>query len=142
MERLVYVIDAAITQRKWRPVPICRGGPRISNLIFADDLVLLAEASVEQACVIKERLNRFCQASGQKISGDKLQVIFSGNMNQDEVDNISEALDIPSTDDLGKYLGVPTLLRRVIKATFQYVIDRVKTDSLDRGLSASHLRDI
>ena len=66
MERLVQIIDAAITQGKWRPVPIRRGGPKLSNLIFADDLVLLAEMSVEQANVIKECLNRFCQASGQR----------------------------------------------------------------------------
>jgi len=40
------------------------------------------------------------------------------------VESISSVIGIPITDDLGKYLGVPTLSRRVNKATFQYVIDR------------------
>ena len=41
------------------------------------------------------------------------------------MESISSVIGIPITDDLGKYLGVPTLSRRVNKATFQYVIDRV-----------------
>ena len=55
-ERLVHVIDDAVSQRLWQLVPIGRGGPKISNLMFADDLVLFAEATVEQAEVIKECL--------------------------------------------------------------------------------------
>lgn len=38
---------------------------------------------------------------------------------------ISGVIGIPVTDDLGKYLGVPTLSEKVAKATFQHVIDRV-----------------
>jgi len=42
-----------------------------------------------------------------------------------EVENISTEVGIPVADDLGKYLGVPTLSRKVSKTTFQHVIDRV-----------------
>lgn len=49
MERLVHIIDSPFVRRKWRPVLVCRGGPQISNLMLADDLVLFAEATEEQA---------------------------------------------------------------------------------------------
>ena len=49
MERLAHVIEAAVLEKRWKSVIASRGGPSISNLMFADDLVLFAEASVEQA---------------------------------------------------------------------------------------------
>jgi len=46
-------------------------------------------------------------------------------MSQSNEDIISKAIGIPKIDDLGKYLGTPNISKRVTKATFQYIIDRV-----------------
>lgn len=46
-------------------------------------------------------------------------------MSYSDAAKISGALGIPIADDLGKYLGVPTLPKRVTESTFQYVVDRV-----------------
>ena len=93
--------------------------------MFADDLAPFAEALAEQARVMKECLVPFCSASGQKINHEKSRIIFSTNVNQTEVERISATIDILVTDDLGKYLGVPTLSKRVTKGMFQYIVDRV-----------------
>lgn len=45
-----------------------------SNLAFADDLILFCEASVKQAKVMKECLDRFSEASGNKVSLDKSRI--------------------------------------------------------------------
>ena len=107
MERLAHVIEAAVSQKRWKPVTASRGGGPISNLMFADDLVLFAEASMGQVQVLKECLDRFCAASGQKINQDKSRIMFSSNMPDSEMQHISELIGIPAMDDLGMYLGCP-----------------------------------
>ena len=49
----------------WRGgVPIIRGGTRVSNLMFADDIVLFGEASKDQVEVIVGCLCEFYDLSG------------------------------------------------------------------------------
>lgn len=64
MERLTHMIEAAVLEKRWKPVTANRGGPPISNLMFVDDLVLFAEASVDQVQVVKKCLDKICDASG------------------------------------------------------------------------------
>lgn len=40
----------------------------ISNILFADDLVLFGECSVTQVEVMKSFLDKFCNALGAKVS--------------------------------------------------------------------------
>lgn len=44
MERLNHIIEESIIRNKWRPIYASRKGPKLSNLCFADDIVLFAEA--------------------------------------------------------------------------------------------------
>ncbi|XP_074318679.1 uncharacterized protein LOC141655501 [Silene latifolia] len=66
LEKLQQAIDERVRKLDWLPIPICKGGPKISNLFFADDMVLFAEARADQAHVIKYVLDNFCLASGEK----------------------------------------------------------------------------
>lgn len=47
------------------------------------------------------------------------------NTNQSTAARISDAMGISITQDLGKYLGVPTLNSHVSRLTFQHIIDLV-----------------
>ena len=47
METLSQHIEELVATKQWKPVPVCRGGPEISSLLFADDIILFAEASEE-----------------------------------------------------------------------------------------------
>lgn len=125
MERLYQTIEEAIVNNKWRPIRASRNGPLLSNLFFADDIVLFAEADIDQANVINDCLTRFCLASGQKISCSKSRVYFSSNVSNEEKAAVSEALNIESTNDLGMYLGMPTLTSRVTKDTFQHLCEKI-----------------
>jgi len=126
MDRLSQLIEAYCMKGDWQAIPITRNGTRLSHLMFADDVVLLGEASKTQAQVMMKCLLEFCQASGQKISLEKSKVYFSPNTNAATIAEICSILNMPATADFGRYLGVPTLHGRVTNAHYQDVIKRVE----------------
>lgn len=125
MERLCHMIEHAVGAKEWKPIRLSRGGPNLSHICFADDLILFAEASVAQVHVIRRVLEAFCSASGQKLSLEKSKIFFSGNVSGDMEKEISDASGIRSSRDLGKYLGMPVLQKRMNKDMFGEVLARV-----------------
>lgn len=97
----------------------------MSNLFFADDIILFAEASLDQAAVIQDCLNRFCFASRQKVRLEKSRIYFSKNVGMRDTETICSTLGMEATDDLGLYLGKPTLTSRVTKETFAHLCEKV-----------------
>ncbi|KAL8136320.1 hypothetical protein V2J09_002321 [Rumex salicifolius] len=49
-------------------VQVCRGGPRISHLLFADDCLIFARANVHEGSILTEIFSVYERASGQKIN--------------------------------------------------------------------------
>ena len=72
-------------------------------------------------------LERFCGASGQKVSLEKSLIFFSENVHRDLANLISDESGIKGTKELGKYLGMPVLQKRINKETFGTVIERVSS---------------
>lgn len=68
VDRLSHIIANQVEVDYWKPMRAGREGPQISHLLFADDLLLFVEASVEQDYCIMHCLNQFCSSSGQKIN--------------------------------------------------------------------------
>jgi len=64
MEKLSHIIADQVDACYWKPMRAGRYGPQISHLVFVDDLLLFAEASIEQAHCVLHCLDMFCQASG------------------------------------------------------------------------------
>lgn len=125
MERLYQTIEESIIQERWKPIRASRDGPLLSNLFFADDAVLFAEANIEQAGIIKDCLDRFCDASGQKLSLPKSRVYLSNNVEGAMQEQINKGLGMSTTTDLGMYLGMPTLTSRVTKETFSHLCEKI-----------------
>ncbi|KAL6272731.1 hypothetical protein ACE6H2_023423 [Prunus campanulata] len=126
MEKLSHLIQQKTHARSWKPVQICQGGPKISHLFFADDLILFGEASIHQALLMKRCLDDFCQLSGQKVSFDKSRICVSPNICSDLANSIATISGSPYSSNLGKYLGVPLIQTRVDKTTYQEVIAKVQ----------------
>ncbi|KAG7533623.1 Ribonuclease H domain [Arabidopsis thaliana x Arabidopsis arenosa] len=121
------MIDRSIAAKEWKPICLSQGGPKLSHICFADDLILFAEASVAQVRVIRKILETFCVSSGQKVSLEKSKIFFSNNVSRDLERLISEESGIKSTKELGKYLGMPVLQKRINKETFGEVLARVSS---------------
>jgi len=64
-------------------IKISTHGPSFSLLFFADDLVLMSKATLNDYCkVIKVTLGNFCEWSGQNINNLESKIIFSNNCSQ------------------------------------------------------------
>jgi len=61
LERLNHIIEDAVNQGAWKAITTSQGGPPLSRLCFADDVVLFGEATLEQARVINHCLDLFAQ---------------------------------------------------------------------------------
>ena len=100
-----------------RPSPI---------FFFADDLVLFANADLENYATINSMLQDYCARSRQKVSEAKSHVFFSPNVDQDQREALIDIMGFNSTTNLGKYLGFPLKHPGKQRHDFNFVLDRVK----------------
>lgn len=97
----------------------------MSHLMFADDLLLFAEANLDQIEVIKAVVGRFCEASGQKVNNSKTTIYFSKNVSHDEKHQIAGVGGFRTTSNIGKYLGIPIVHGRLRASTLQEIINKL-----------------
>lgn len=68
MEHLSHLILEEVEDNRWKPIKASRGGPNISHLMFANDHLFFAEASLDQIDIVKQCLAQFEWASGKKVN--------------------------------------------------------------------------
>lgn len=78
MDCLSHIIADQIDARYWKLCKACE--PKVSHLLFTDDLLLFAKATIEQAYYITHCPDQFCQVSDQKINVEKIQIFFIANV--------------------------------------------------------------
>lgn len=126
MEVLGHKIQQAVNTNKWQPYKIGKDGLAVSHIFFADDLLLFGEASIQQAIVMFEIIQTFYGESGQRVNGRKSKIWYAPKTPLGVIQAISRTFDIPTTHDLGKYLGVPLIHGRIRPPQFDYLLDKVK----------------
>jgi len=106
-------------------VRICRSAPRVSHLLFVDDCFLFFQADESQTNTMKQILNQYEEASGQAISLPKSEIFYSRNVQETLENSITNTLGVRAVLGTGKYLGLPSMVGRSKKATFNFIKDRV-----------------
>ena len=106
-------------------VSICRNGPKVSHLFFADDSVLFCRAKEEECQTILDLLAIYERGSGQKINREKTNIFFSSNTLPPVQSNIQQLLGVPTIQQYEKYLGLSALVGRAKKQSFIYLKERV-----------------
>ena len=124
-------------ERRWRPIRLAKNGTPLTHLFFADDLLLFAEASIDQAHVVDAVLDNYCRSSEAKVNKMKTKVFFSKNVASRDANIIGSTLGVSTTNNLGDYLGMPLIHSRVNKYTYQSILERVEKRLT--GWNAAHL---
>ncbi|KAL5735902.1 hypothetical protein ACOSQ2_030690 [Xanthoceras sorbifolium] len=103
----------------------CRGSPLVSHLFFADDSIVFCRASVQNCEKLKQILNIYEKASGQRINLQKSNITFSPNVEDDRSASILNCLGLANAQAHDKYLGLPTMVGKNKRKTFSDIKERV-----------------
>ena len=123
--RLQGLLHKAESDGAIRGVSICRNGPRVSHIFFADDSVLFCRAKQTECQVILDILATYERGSRKKISKEKTNLFFGTNTSPKVQESIQQLLGVPSIRNFEKYLGLPALVGRGKKQSFAYIKERV-----------------
>ena len=93
-EGFTSLLAKAETDGKIHGASICRGAPKVSNLLFADDSLLFCRATQNEVEVISEMLQTDANASGQCINLEKSSVFFSSNTSANQKQGILRTLEV------------------------------------------------
>ena len=124
-EGLSALLHDAARNQLLNGISLCRGCPRITHLFFADDSLLFCKANREECENLKEILEKYEAASGQKVNSDKSSIFFSPNTTPELKETIFNILGPMQDSRHNKYLGLPSIIGRSKKQVFAEIKERV-----------------
>jgi hypothetical protein len=106
---------------------LCNGrqGPHVSHLLFAEDSIFFTRSDSCSVGALKEALDTYCVASGQKINLQKSSVLFSKNYRVDVKKAVNTTLGVDNEVLQDTYLGMPTEIARAVSSSFKFLFDRM-----------------
>ncbi|KAH1030918.1 hypothetical protein J1N35_043092 [Gossypium stocksii] len=111
-DKLILPYETGTSRRTYKGVKENRRRPQVSHLLLADDCILFGEATERGA--------------GQHINFDKSTVFFSTNTQEEDKQLVTRILEVRSSNDPERYLGLHNMVGRGKKESFQNLKDRFK----------------
>ncbi|GAU23029.1 hypothetical protein TSUD_336770 [Trifolium subterraneum] len=124
-EGLTALIKNYVARGDLHGIQICRGAPKVSHLLFADDCFLFCRSTLEETNQLMSILKIYEEASGQEINLTKSEVFFSRNLSVAAQEDLSRIMGVKHVLGTGSYLGLPSMIGRRKKEVFAYLKDRV-----------------
>ncbi|KAI0525121.1 hypothetical protein KFK09_004512 [Dendrobium nobile] len=97
-------------------------GFALSHLLYADEVLVFGEATVENCIKLANILNVFADTSGLKVNLEKSSILLPRNMSNSE--DICQALNIYNITHLITYLGVPLSFNRLRISDFLPLMEK------------------
>lgn len=123
MEALSKMLDQAVEVGEIRLHPKCQE-PRITHLLFADDLLVFSDGSRHSITGIKKVLSIFKEWSGLDMNAQKTEIFFGG-YSEIEAAVIADLSGFKIGSFPTRYLGLPLNPSRISYGTLQPFIERI-----------------
>ena len=112
-----------------RGVSLCRNGPKLTHLLFADNSLIFYRAKEEECQSLLDVLAKYERASGQQINRAKTTLFFSKSSTEEVQGVIKDMLGVNVVRQYEKYLGLPSLVvKKKKKELYTY-----QTTSVEEG---------
>ena len=89
------MIQHAVNDGKLHGFSLCRSGPKISHLFFANDSLLFCRARMEEVNTIQSILKVYEKVSRQQINADKTTLFFAKAVSEETKNSIKVLLGVP-----------------------------------------------
>ena len=110
-----------------RGVSICKKGPRLTHLFFADDSFVFCRATLDECQRIQTLLNVHEKAFGQQLHRNKTGLFFSKSTPPNILGQIKDFMGVQEIKQHEKYLGLPSLFGKHKKASLMFIKEKVLT---------------
>ena len=111
-EGLHGLISQATSQGELLGYSLCKNGPKLTHLLFANDSLLFCRATPQECEKVLEILDTYSQGSGQHINKSKTTIFFNRSTTLKRKQYIKDALGVPKIRRYEKCLGLPFLIGR------------------------------
>ena len=125
MEYLGHLIEKKCMVGAWKPLKAPEDNIGISELFFADDLILFAKVDENSCEAILEVFDEFCEESGQKVSVEKSRIYFSPNVRAELKREVCSRLGIQAMANIGNYLGFSIKYKGVPRNRLNFIVEKV-----------------
>ena len=115
------LLEQVVAKKSLEGFSLCKYGPKICHLLFANNSLLFCWAGVNDVSKILEILRKYERASGQKLKANKTTIFFGGNVMDSAKMQVQSLLGVSEIKEYENYLGLPVVVGRHKKASFNYI---------------------
>ena len=119
------MLHQAVQGKRLRGISVCRRGPKVSHLFFADDSIIFGRATEAKGSEILRILKVYESSSGQQMNKEKTSLYFSRNTGGEIQSKIKTMFGAQVIKQHETYLGLPSLIGRSKTNSFAQLKSKV-----------------
>ena len=112
------LIKAFVANGDLKGISVCRGGPELSHLFFADDSLIFCGVSMVDCDELQRVLGVYERVLGQQLNRAKTSLFFSKNTLREIQGAIQSRFGAQVIKQHEKYIGLPSLVGKNKRNTF------------------------